>query len=125
MKKLALAIAALGIAASAVPAMAAPYPVYADRQVDRWVSVNQRQAKLEARIDYGVRTRQLSQREAAVLRDEFRRIARLEAQYRYSRPGLTQAEKNDLDRRMDHLSRRIAQEVRDRDNRVGDAHRGW
>lgn len=125
MKKLALAIAALGVAVSAVPAMAAPYPAYADRQADRWVSVNQRQAKLEARIDYGVRTRQLSQREAAVLRDEFRRIARLEQQYRYSRPGLTQAEKNDLDRRMDHLSRRIAQEVHDRDNRVGDAHRGW
>lgn len=121
MKKLVLAIAALGVAVSAVPVMAAPYPAYADR----WVSVNQRQAKLEARIDYGVRTRQLSQREAAVLRDEFRRIARLEQQYRSSRPGLTQAEKRDLDLRMDRLSRRIAQEVHDRDNRVGNTHRGW
>ena len=125
MKKIALAIAALGIAASAVPAMAAPYPVYADRQADRWVSVNQRQAQLEARINYGVRTRQLSQREAAVLRTEFRKIAQLEARYRATRPGLTLAEKRDLDQRMDRLSRRIAQEVHDRDNRVGDAHRGW
>lgn len=119
MKKFVLAIASLGIVATAVPASAAPAPRYGHAAPGGWVSINQRQAQLEARINYGVRTRQLSMREAQALRLEFRRIAQLEARYRASRPGLTRAEMRDLDRRMDVLSKRIAREVHDRNGRIG------
>jgi len=76
-----------------------------------WTSINQRQANLEARIDAGVRDRSLSQAEAASLRSDFQMLVRMEADYR--RNGLTAAERADLDRRFDDLSRRIRAERRD------------
>lgn len=82
-----------------------------------WVSINQRQAQLDARIDQGVRSGQLTRREADSLRAEFRDIASLEAQYRRSRGGLSNWERDDLDRRMDALSARIARNKHDRDRR--------
>mgnify|MGYP006969390590 CR=1 FL=1 len=90
-----------------------------DRQYrDRgWQSINQRQRNIDARIDAGLRSGQLSRREAYVLRAEFNDLARLEARYR--RGGLTAWERNDLDRRFDRLSYRVMAERRDRDNRRG------
>ncbi|MBX3480295.1 MAG: hypothetical protein KF842_07835 [Caulobacter sp.] len=76
----------------------------ADNQTG-WTNINQRQDRLEARIDAGVRDRSLSRREAATLRAQFQRLERLEASYR--RDGLTNAERRDLDRRFDALSARI------------------
>lgn len=111
MKKFSLIIAGLGLAVTAVPAaaIAAPAPYQAG-----WQNINARQAKLEARIDQGIRSGALSRREAASLRSEFRSIERLEAQYRRSRPGLTMAERRDLDRRFDRLSAKIRIEKHDR-----------
>ena len=80
-----------------------------------WQSINQRQANLERRIDQGVRYGSITRREAVNLRAEFNQIARLEATYR--RGGLTQWERNDLDRRFDRLSAKIRYESRDRDHR--------
>lgn len=106
MKKFAIVLAGLATVATSVPAMAsAP---------QAWQNINARQARLDARIDQGVRSGALSRREAVALRAEFRALNRLEAQYRRSRPGLTVAERRDLDRRFDRLSAKIRIEKRDR-----------
>ncbi|NYT40544.1 hypothetical protein HZY97_07235 [Sphingomonas sp. R-74633] len=115
MKKFTLMLAGLGIAASAVPmtaAMAAPAPAY-----QTWQSINSRQANLEMRINQGIRSGQLSRTEAARLRSEFASLNRLEAQYRRSRPGITMAERRDLDRRFNALSSRINYQKHDREHR--------
>jgi hypothetical protein len=80
-----------------------------------WMSINQRQAKLDQRIDVGVRNGSLTRVEARQLRNEFRGIARLEVRYR--RNGLTSWERADLDRRFDALSARIRYDRHDRDHR--------
>ena len=108
MKKIAIAIvAASALAATAAPALAAP-----------WQNVNQRQAQLDRRIDMGVRSGQITRREAANLRQEFRGISRLEARYR-STGGLQAWERVDLDRRFDRLSIKIRWQANDRDHRGG------
>lgn len=81
-----------------------------------WMTINQRQASLDARIDAGVRDRSLSMREATRLRREFNQIARLEMQYRRS-GGLSMSERRDLDARFDRLSMQIRSERHDMDNR--------
>jgi hypothetical protein len=119
MKKFTLMLAGLGIAVSAVPmtaAMAAPHPAPA---FQAWQSINARQANLDRRIDQGVRSGALTRGEAARLRADLNGLARLEAQYRRSRPGLTLAERRDLDRRFDALSARVRIEKHDRNNRPG------
>lgn len=106
MNKLAALAAGLGIALAAVPAQAQP-----------WQNINARQARLDARIDQGIRSGSLNRREATRLRTEFRDLARLEARYRASRPGLTVAERRDLDRRFDALSARIRVQKNNRQDR--------
>lgn len=78
----------------------------------RWTTINERQQRLDDRIDAGVATGQLNRREADRLREQFRDIARLEARYRTN--GLSGWERRDLDRRFDTLSRRIRDERGDR-----------
>lgn len=117
MKKIALMLAGLGIAASAVPMTAAMAAPAAAPAFQAWQSINARQARLDARIDQGIRSGALTRREAAGLRAEFNALMRLEAQYRRSRPGLTLAERRDLDRRFDALSARIRIEKHDRNRR--------
>jgi len=85
-----------------------------------WQNINQRQANLDRRIDRALRDGRISNREARSLRAEFQVIARLEAQYRSTAPGLTRNERADLDRRFDLLSSRIKMEQRDGDRRGGD-----
>ena len=99
MKKFSLVLAGLGIATAAVPmaAQAAPW------QNANWQTINQRQANLYNRIEQGVRSGQLNRAEAARLKNQFVSLNRLEAEYRRSRPGLTLAERRDLDRRFDAL----------------------
>ena len=109
MKKIAILIAGLGIAAAAIPAASA--------QHGSWQGINQRQAQLDQRIDRGVRRGQLNRGGAGRLRAEFRQIANLEYRYRRSAPGLTMAERRDLDRRFDALSRKIRWERNDRNHR--------
>ena len=88
-----------------------------DDRRDRWTPINQRQRMIDRRIDIGLRTGELSPREASGLRYEFNEIARLEARYR--RGGLSFAERRDLDRRFDRLSYRVEAEMRDRNRRYG------
>ncbi|QNA85013.1 hypothetical protein G4G27_14180 [Sphingomonas sp. So64.6b] len=117
MKKIAILIASLGFAATALPvaATAAPYP-QAHGQ-GQWQNINQRQANLYNRIDQGIRSGALNRVEASRLKAQFRQLTNLEAQYRRSRPGLTIAERRDLDRRFDALSQRIKIQKHDRQGR--------
>jgi hypothetical protein len=118
MKKIALMFAGLGIAAAAVPATAIAAPAApAAASLQAWQNINARQARLESRINQGIRSGALSRAEATRLRNDFRALSRLEAQYRRSRPGLTVAERRDLDRRFDALSARIRIEKNDRNGR--------
>ncbi len=106
MNKFVALAATLGIAITAVPA-----------QAQGWQTINARQARLDARIDQGVRSGALNRREAVRLRTEFRDLARLESRYRASGGRLTVAERRDLDRRFDGLSARIRFEKHDRQGR--------
>jgi hypothetical protein len=116
MKKFAILLASVAAATAAVPAMAAPAPGYG-YQGGAWQNINARQNRIEAKINQGIRSGALDRREATQLRGQFRAIANLEARYRASRPGLTTAERLDLDRRFDALERSIRIQKNDRDTR--------
>ncbi|WP_231733385.1 MULTISPECIES: hypothetical protein [unclassified Phenylobacterium] len=73
--------------------------------VDSYVAMEDRKLDLDARIERGVRSGQLTAVEAEALRDEFNDIARVEASYRVD--GLSAEERADLDRRFDDLSAEI------------------
>lgn len=97
MKKLTILLASLSVAATALPAASA--------SAQAWQGINARQGQLEARIDQGVRSGALNRNEAQRLRQEYRGLVNLEARYR--RGGLTQWERNDLNRRYDVLAAKI------------------
>ena len=78
-----------------------------------WMNINQRQERLERRIDQGIRNGKITRREAHRLRREFQAIARLENRYRHN--GLSTWERADLDRRFDTLAAQIRWERRDGD----------
>lgn len=109
MNKLAIVFAGLATAVVAVPAAAAPAPAPWQQG---WQSINQRQANIDRRIDQGIRNGALNRAEAQRLRIQFRDLNRLEQQYR--RNGLNMAERRDLDRRFDALSRRVFTQKHDR-----------
>lgn len=88
---------------------------YDDR--GQWMNINQRQARLERRIEQGIRSGQITRAEAVRLRVEFNALARLERTYR--RGGLTNRERVDLDRRFDILANRVHDERRDRERQYG------
>lgn len=108
MKRFLLTIAAASAVLAGLPAAASAAP---------WQSVNQRQANLERRIDQGVRSGELTRVEAARVRDQFRDLARLEAQYRRSGHRLDMRERRDLDQRFDRLSQRVYVQKHDRQER--------
>jgi hypothetical protein len=124
MRKLIVPAIVLAAASVAAPTFAQSYnrpaPPHHGAQhagYGSWQSINARQANLDRRIDQGVRSGQLSRREATRLRGEFNSILRLEANYR--RGGLTAWERQDLDRRFDRLSDQVRNERRDRDHHRG------
>ncbi|CAM2857788.1 hypothetical protein EJ082_13560 [Brevundimonas diminuta] len=113
---LAATTAAVAIGA-ALPAAAQSYrhaPVYESRH-DGWRSIHQRKYNLDRRIDQGVRTRQLSVREASRLKNELNSLVRLERAYQ--RDGLSRRERMELDRRYDALSAKVRYERRDHNGR--------
>jgi Ni/Co efflux regulator RcnB len=108
MKRTLLTLAAVAALAGAIPAVADAAP---------WQSINQREANLNQRIDQGIRNGSLTRPEAVRLRTDLRRLERLEAQYRRSRPGLTMSERLDLDRRFEALNARVFEQKHDRQHR--------
>jgi hypothetical protein len=103
------AVATLGTAALAMPAAAQPYGGgYGGG------SINERQAQLQHRIARAEQTGRLNHREARRLREQLWDIHRVEARYRYD-GRLNRWERADLDQRLDRLTFRVRQEVRDDD----------
>jgi hypothetical protein len=102
MKKLLIAATALGALAVAAPASAQ----YANQNGNRYGNVNagggvgiqNRVARLDARIQAGVQAGTIDRTEARNLRQRLRDIERLERQY--SRNGLSQQERADLQQRV-------------------------
>jgi hypothetical protein len=137
MKRIIASVLAISAVAAAAPAFAQAHP-YGDRDRDgvpnaydnrnnnrghyrgysQWQSINSRQANLDRRIDVGIRNGSLTRSEAVRLRAEFRNIAYLESRYRRSN-GLSNWERQDLDRRFDRLSARIRDQRHDRQNYRG------
>ena len=115
MKKILLSIAAVSAIAAAVPAVASAQAYGYDRGPDRGYDrgYNQdvggdRVARLDDRIDRGIRSGGLTRNEAWRLKGELRETARLESRYR--RGGLSGWEREDLDRRYDRISAQIRYE---------------
>src|SRR3990167_6881347 len=88
-----------------------------------WSSINERQATLDARIDAGVRSGDLTRSEAVELRGAFNDVAQLEARYRVD--GLSAWEREDVDRRFDALSARIRYDRNDNQERRGNGDGRW
>ena len=82
-----------------------------------WSSIRDREARLDARIDRGIRDGSLTRSEAMRLRDELRRLEVREDRYRSD--GLSGWERADLDRRFDRLSAQIRFERHDSQDRYG------
>ena len=86
------------------------------RWLDRdglWIPVEARKAQLDRRIERGIASGDLTETEAARLRDEFDDIPETEAAFRLD--GFTAAEQADLDRRFNALAARIRWERADID----------
>ncbi|WP_426014618.1 hypothetical protein [Caulobacter sp. DWR2-3-1b2] len=133
MKKILLSIAAVSaVAAATVPAAAMAqsyrhddrgdrYDDRRDRYDDRrgpedrggWNTGRDRVARLDQRIDIGIRNGSLTRNEAYRLKGELRQTARLE--YRYRSDGLNGWERADLDRRFDRIGAQIRYERHDQD----------
>ena len=130
------ALAAASLTALAAPAFAQPGPGYGgrpgyergpgydrggpgfDRGRDYYGgSINEREAQIDARIDRGERSGDLTRREAWRLRSELRDIQRLERRYRFTDGHISGWERQDLERRLDRLSRQVFRERRDEDRR--------
>lgn len=94
-----LLLAACAVAGLAMPALASAQPP--------WVSIHDRELRLESRIDDAVRAHRITRDQAMALRGQFRDLEREEARDRATRPGLTQAERADLDRRFDALAAQL------------------
>jgi hypothetical protein len=112
MKTLILSLAA---ATALTAGAASAQPGYGRGQ--QWMPIEVRMERLDRRIDQGIQSGQLTRREAYNLRSQFTQLVRLEN--RYSRNGLSNWERNDLDRRFDSLSSQIRHARRDDDRRYG------
>lgn len=106
MKRLLIGVLAASSLAAALPAAAAT-----------WQSVNARQAQIFQKIDTGIRNGALTRAEAAGLKNQFNGIARLEVSYRRSGGGLSMAERNDLDRRLNALNMSVRVQRHDNQRR--------
>ena len=128
-------VAASALVGAALPAAAQdfgrdhrPNDRYEDRgdRYDRgggYGGIDARQSAIDFRIERGIRTGQLTRREAWELKDQSREIARVE--YRYRANGLNGWERADLDRRLDRLDYRVSMELSDRDGHGFGPRRGF
>ena len=111
MKKLLIAASALGALATAAPA-AAQYTnqnsqgAYGNVNAGGGMGLQNRIARLDARIQAGVQAGTIDRNEARTLRQQLRDITRLERQY--SRNGLSQQERQDLQMRVRNFRDQLA-----------------
>jgi hypothetical protein len=95
-------VALLAISATALMAPAAA-------EAQRWPSIRSRAPDFEARVEDGERSGALNRDDAERLRAAMDALLAREQDYRYSRPGMTISELEDLDERFDDLSQRLGQ----------------
>jgi len=133
MKKTLITLAAVAAALTTVsiPAIASakPTPVVAvaDHHAAGWnhrddrasAQLSNRIARLDARIDQGRRTGQISVREGRRLTNELNLISSQKRSYERSGRGLSVNEISQLDNRLDRLQSQIRVEKTDRNNRRG------
>ena len=100
----------IALLSAAAPAMASPG--------ERDSGINERQARLEQRIEQGWRRGELTRQEFGRLQNEMREIDRAE-RYFWSDGRLTARERGDLNARLDHVSRLIQVERHDGEKRYG------
>ena len=77
----------------------------------RWTNLDRRQAQFNERLNRAVSDQRVSPRQASELRSEFNGIASLERSYRLSRPGITVAERNDLNARFNGMEVNYRQSI--------------
>ena len=117
MKSNLIALAAAGMLASTV-AVAQPYhrddPHWAqnDRWDDRAASVNEREARIDARIQRGVSDGRVNERESRRLYRELRDIEAKERAYKDD-GNLSRRETESLNRDLDRLTDHVRQQIRD------------
>ena len=116
MKKLVIGL----LAVATVGAAAAPAFAQGPRARD-WQPLALRQDKIERRIDQGIRSGELTRREARRLHREYSDLLRLEASYR--RDGLSFRERADLERRYDRLAAEVRFQKHDSQDRYYPARR--
>ena len=111
MKKLILSLAAVAALGTAMPAAAQTWSygrvAYTHNIPGLNRTINQREATLAARVDLNRQQRQITAREAQVLRTELQRIEAVEHQYR--RRGLSQAEFANLTVRLNRVQTQLDQ----------------
>lgn len=112
MKKILLAMTAIGALAAAAPAVAqyqAPYPSQYPNQYPNQYSgsagIDARLGRLQTRLQAGVQQGTITPMEARPLRQQLRDLMRLERQYMIN--GLTRQERADLQLRIRNLHQRI------------------
>jgi hypothetical protein len=105
------------IGAGLIALLTAAAPVMANHGV-RDAGVNERQTRLEQRMEHGWRAGELTRHELRRLRHEMREIERAE-HYFWSDGRLTPRERSELHARLDDFSRRVQHERRDVERRHG------
>jgi hypothetical protein len=121
MKKILLAMTAIGALAVAAPATA-QYGSQASVNAGGGIGITNRIAQLDARLQAGIRSGEIDRREARSLRMQIRQLTRLEAQY--SANGLSRDERRDLQQRI----RTLREQMRLADNNSWDRNErygGW
>ena len=129
MKKTLITLAAVAAALTTLsaPAIASAQParvvVVADHRGPGWnnasAQLSNRISTLDARIDQGRRTGQISLREGKRLNNELNLISSQKRSYERSGRGLSVSEISTLDNRLDRLQGQIRYEKTDRNNRRG------
>jgi hypothetical protein len=107
MNKILLSMAAVGAIAVAAPAAS---QTWSNANAGGGMGISNRIAQLDARLQAGIQTGEISRTEARSLRMQVRQLQRLERRYSYN--GLTQAERQDLQQRL----RSLRQDIRTADN---------
>jgi hypothetical protein len=121
MNRMLLSMAAMGAIAVAAPAAAQSWGYNnANANARGAVGISNQIAQIDARLQAGIRSGDISRNEAMRLRAQLREITRLEGRYSYN--GFTQAERQDLRQRL----RAVREDIRmadngryDRDSRYG------
>ncbi len=108
MKKLLIAASALGAVTVAAPAAAQSWSQgpYVNANAGGAVGVQNRLARLDTRIQAGIQAGTIDRDEARNLRQQLHDISRLERQY--SRNGLSQQERADLQQRVRYFRDQLA-----------------